>query len=321
VSEPLVRTVERHLENLVDVYPDRHPGRPGNSAANDYVEAVLGEHGWAVESVDLEALDCETGAARLTIEGSDQLILPGPTLGQVTDVGAVRGTVVGLLQDQTDRSVLVLLDNGLRTHADDEGRFTLFPVPAGQHRIAAVSSGCGVAVGELEMIPGQELAVQLHLPAPVQLGATAKPSGRESTRSEGVAVGVLTAADIKRMKVSTVEEAIRRVSPRMLMTTGADYGRGMRVEGARGTNSIVGSNVPLIFVDGIRLDQASTMSLHSVNVEEVDRIEIVKGASGGWAYGQGGANGVIRIYTRNSSASIDPNTPPEACGFTFSEKG
>jgi hypothetical protein len=249
------------------------------------------------------------------------LLFPAAVGGQDTDVGALRGTVVGLLQDQTDRSVLVLLDNGMSTHADSEGDFTLFPVPAGPHRIAAISSGCSVAVGEIEMISGQEMAIQLHLPAPVQLGSQAKPSEREAARSSGVAMGVLTAADIKRMKVSSVEEAIRRVSPRMLMTTGADYGRGMRVEGARGTTSIVGSKEPLIFVDGIRLDATSTISLHSLNVEEVDRIEIVRGASGGWAYGQGGANGVIRIFTRNSSSNINANTPPEACEFTFSERG
>lgn len=252
---------------------------------------------------------------------ASQFLFPAIMLAQGREVGALHGTVVGLLSSQTDRSVLVLLDNGMRTHADGEGSFTLFPVPAGPHRIAAISSGCSVAIGEIEMVSGQELTIQLHLPAPVQLASTAKPSERDAARSSGVAMGVLTATDIKRMKVSSVEEAIRRVAPRMLMTTGADYGRGMRIEGARGTNSIVGSKEPLIFVDGVRLDATSTMSLHSLNVEEVDRIEIVRGASGGWAYGQGGANGVIRIFTRNSSARINADTPPEACGFTFSEKG
>jgi hypothetical protein len=252
---------------------------------------------------------------------SSQIFLVGVALGQVTDAGGIQGTVAGLLPDQPGRSVLVLLDNGLSTYANNEGRFFLFPVPEGKHRIAAISSGCNVAVGEVEMRRGQELAIQLHLPAPVRLGAPLEPSGRMKSRSSGVAVGVLTAADIQRMKVSTVEEAIRRVSPRMLMTKGADYGRGMRVEGARGSTTIVGSNVPLIFVDGIRLDHTSTTTLHSINVEAVERIEIVRGASGGWAYGQGGANGVIRIYTRNSSAVVDATTPPEACGFTFSKGG
>jgi len=106
----------------------------------------------------------------------------------------------------------------------------------------------------------------------------------------------------------------------MLMTTGADYGKGMRVEGTRGSTTIVGSNVPLIFADGVRLDQSLTMRLHSINVDAVRRIEIVRGAPGGWAYDQGGANGVIRIHTRSSSPSVDATTAPEACGFIFSKR-
>jgi len=41
MPEPLVADIERHLAALVSGHPDRHPGRPGNTAANDYAEAVL----------------------------------------------------------------------------------------------------------------------------------------------------------------------------------------------------------------------------------------------------------------------------------------
>jgi len=78
MSEPLVSVIERHLDALVTGHPDRHVGRPGNLAANDYAEAVLREHGWAVDSVDFEALDCDTGAAQLRISGRDFDIEPGP---------------------------------------------------------------------------------------------------------------------------------------------------------------------------------------------------------------------------------------------------
>ena len=77
MSKPLVSAIERHLDALVMGHPDRHVGRPGNLAANDYAEAVLREYGWAVESVDFEALDCETGAARLTIDEQDFEVQPG----------------------------------------------------------------------------------------------------------------------------------------------------------------------------------------------------------------------------------------------------
>lgn len=74
----LVAAVERHLAGLVDGHADRHPGRPGNVAANDYAESVLLAHGWAVESVDFEALDAELGPARLMVDDHAFDVRPGP---------------------------------------------------------------------------------------------------------------------------------------------------------------------------------------------------------------------------------------------------
>ncbi len=100
MSEPLVATIERHLAALVDGYPDRHPGRPGNTAANDYAEAVLRSHRWGVESVDFEVLDAVPGVAQLSIGGRAFEILPGPytvpvatsaTLVPIDSLGALEG--------------------------------------------------------------------------------------------------------------------------------------------------------------------------------------------------------------------------------------
>ena len=49
----------------------------------------------------------------------------------------------------------------------------------------------------------------------------------------------------------------------------------------------------------------------------VRRIDVSRGASGGWRYGMQGANGVIVITTRNAPAEHPQDTPPEACGFVF----
>ena len=78
MPEPLTTAVEHHLTALVDGHPDRHPGRPGNTAANDYAESVLRDLGWAVESVDFEVLDAKLGPARLTVDGRAFEVLPGP---------------------------------------------------------------------------------------------------------------------------------------------------------------------------------------------------------------------------------------------------
>jgi aminopeptidase YwaD len=78
MREPLVKTVERHLEAIVDGYPDRHVGGPGNIAAVVYAGSVFEQHGWVVDAVDFEALDCALGPATFSVEGRPLEVWPGP---------------------------------------------------------------------------------------------------------------------------------------------------------------------------------------------------------------------------------------------------
>ena len=74
---------------------------------------------------------------------------------------------------------------------------------------------------------------------------------------------------------------------------------GLEVNGTslriRGDRSILGSNEPLILVDGIATDDISYIS-----PDEVERIDILKDASSTAIYGSRGANGVILITLRKS---------------------
>lgn len=62
----------------------------------------------------------------------------------------------------------------------------------------------------------------------------------------------------------------------------------------RGQSSVNGSNEALIVVDGV---QNSTRSLLMINPADVQRIEVLKGASAA-IYGMRGANGVLVVTTR-----------------------
>lgn len=62
----------------------------------------------------------------------------------------------------------------------------------------------------------------------------------------------------------------------------------------RGINSIMGSNEPLLVIDGI---PTSMDAINSIPVQDVERIEILKGPSAAM-YGSRGANGVIAIHTK-----------------------
>lgn len=74
---------------------------------------------------------------------------------------------------------------------------------------------------------------------------------------------------------------------------------GLEVNGTtlriRGDRSILGSNEPLILVDGVVTDDIGYIS-----PDEVERIDVLKDASSTAIYGSRGANGVILITTRKS---------------------
>jgi TonB-linked SusC/RagA family outer membrane protein len=62
----------------------------------------------------------------------------------------------------------------------------------------------------------------------------------------------------------------------------------------RTANSIATGQKPLIIVDGIILEGG----LADVNTEDIERIEVAKGAAGASLYGSRAANGVIQIFTK-----------------------
>ena len=71
----------------------------------------------------------------------------------------------------------------------------------------------------------------------------------------------------------------------------------------RGPQTIFDNRMPLVILDGMRLDAASDLfggaaRLEDLNPEEIESIEVIPGAASTAVYGPGAANGVIVIKTR-----------------------
>lgn len=66
----------------------------------------------------------------------------------------------------------------------------------------------------------------------------------------------------------------------------------------RGATSLTGSQDPLIVIDGT----ISTLnSMADISSEDIERVEVVKGAAASSLYGSNGANGVIQVFTRRGA--------------------
>ena len=76
---------------------------------------------------------------------------------------------------------------------------------------------------------------------------------------------------------------------------GADNPGALQIRGA------LAEGAPLIFVDGVELETGSD-ALSSLNPDDIESIEVIKGEAAADLYGERAENGVIRILTIESPA-------------------
>lgn len=117
----------------------------------------------------------------------------------------------------------------------------------------------------------------------------------KSVRKEDLtgAVSVVGIKDLEKSPLVNVDQALQgRVSGVQLTQSSGAPGAGLKIR-VRGSNSITGSNSPLVVVDGL-ID----VDINSVNPSDIQSISVLKDASSSAIYGNRAANGVIIITTK-----------------------
>jgi TonB-dependent SusC/RagA subfamily outer membrane receptor len=147
--------------------------------------------------------------------------------------------------------------------------------------------------------------------------ATADTSDRlfgnhQLPRSLGASVGVIDSAMIASSFARTLSELLAaRVPGVSVMRSSGIVGGGSRVR-LRGATGIYATREPIVVVDGVRVDamqNAPGLSiggqqpsrLDDIDIDQIARIEVLRGPAASALYGTNGAGGVIRITTRAAS--------------------
>lgn len=108
----------------------------------------------------------------------------------------------------------------------------------------------------------------------------------------------VTEKAISEVPVSNIQLALQgRAAGVEVQRTGTRPGDGAQIR-IRGIRSILGSNDPLIVVDGIPFAGA----INDINPDDISTFDILKDASATAIYGSRGANGVILITTKRGKA-------------------
>ncbi len=117
-------------------------------------------------------------------------------------------------------------------------------------------------------------------------------------------VTVITAEELRRLGASTIQEAIARTPG---VTFSDQQGFGLASDGTLNLRGVVNSSRTnaLVLVDGIRQNRITGDEVHwqSIPVDQVERIEILRGSSG-LIYGEGALAGVINIVTKQTSEQL-----------------
>ncbi|MGI9181087.1 MAG: TonB-dependent receptor domain-containing protein [Longimicrobiaceae bacterium] len=232
----------------------------------------------------------------------------------------IQGTVVDAATQRPLPNVAVQIRGTQQgTLTDNGGRYTIIArVQPGAHTLQYSMIGRGqqtraVTLGaertvRIEPVTLQETAVQLE---EIVVTGTGAPTQR---RALGNAVSTVSGENVTASSAVTVDAALAgKVPGAQIMSNSGTPGGGVSVR-LRGTSSIIGGAEPLYIVDGVIVDNSADQPINfgyrsnpsnrlaDLNPNDIERIEVLKGAAAAALYGSRANNGVIQIFTKRGAA-------------------
>ncbi|MCG6955173.1 MAG: SusC/RagA family TonB-linked outer membrane protein [Gemmatimonadetes bacterium] len=237
-------------------------------------------------------------------------MLARPATAQET--GRVTGQVTSAQNMRPLEGAQVSLEGtGMGGLANSEGRYLILNVPAGTYTVRVTMIGYGTARQQVTVAAGQVTTqdftlneTALALDEIVVTGTAAAVRAKEV----GNSLDAITSHELEDIPVRNTDDILAGRAPGVtIMTNSGQPGAGATVK-IRGISSISGTKEPLIYVDGVRIYNEPTRAgwgartastpLQDIAADDIDRVEVVKGAAATTLYGTEAAAGVIQIFTK-----------------------
>ncbi len=213
-------------------------------------------------------------------------------------------TITGVISDDEDKplpgaTIYVKSDNSYHAITDVYGKYTII-VPKDAKFL--VISYVGFEKKTIKIDGRTKINVSMssdskELEAVVVSGVAGKTSVKKLT----VTVAHVDEETLKRVPATSAASALQGKVPGVsVKSTSGQPGSGSNIQ-LRGATSLLGNNSPLVIVDGIMVQT----SLADMNSDDIESIEVVKGAAASALYGSKAAGGVIVITTKRGSKGKD----------------
>ena len=239
-------------------------------------------------------------------------------------------TVRGTVKDATGQGVVGASVFVQGTHngtiADMDGSYTLTNAKVGDK----IEFSCIGYASQVIIWIGGDLNVVLDEDSELLEGTVVTALGiRKDEKRVGYAVSSINAETLNNTVSPSLGSALYGKAAGVRVTTAPGGATGAISINVRGISSITGTSQPLIVVDGVPVrngdannsdywsdQRVQSNGLTDINVEDIENLTILKGASATSLYGSEGANGVVLITMKqgkkNSGVHVDFNASVQA---------
>ncbi|WP_242928346.1 SusC/RagA family TonB-linked outer membrane protein [Pontibacter vulgaris] len=239
-------------------------------------------------------------------------LLSQPVFAQTT-----RYTVSGTVTDARTKSplpgvVVKFQNSNTATATDASGKYNLSAnLAAGTYQLTFSYIGFKPATKSVVLGASATVTVDAQISEDVvgldEVVVTGT-SVATSKKQLGNAISTVSAAALQNSVATSVDQALSgKVSGAQISQNSGNPAGGISVR-LRGTSTVVGSGDPLYIVDGVIINNGSPElidlggyaqnRLVDINPNDIDRIEIIKGAAAAAIYGSRASNGVVQIFTK-----------------------
>ena len=248
-------------------------------------------------------------------------------------VGAVTGRVLDDRSGQPLAAVEVYIEIlGIGVLTQQNGRYLLQNVRPGTYTVQVQRIGYRVASQEVTVGDGQTVVADFTLAEEAlaldAIVVTGTPAGTQ-LRAIGNAVGRVQAEALTEVApIASVQDLLGGREAGLTFARGSGNigtGSGIRI---RGVSSVAMGSQPLIYVDGVRVDNVANggpnlrdgpqvSTLDDFSPDEIESIEIIKGPAAATLYGTEASAGVIQIITKRGQAGAPQFDVSVRSGLTW----
>ena len=235
------------------------------------------------------------------------------------------GTITGTVVDRGNRRPLpgvqvTIAGTGatVGTLSNAQGAFRIVNVTAGARLVRTRLIGYGASSQSVTVTPGGSAAVTFELSQSALELSEVVTTGTGGSQVEARKLGN-TVASVQaptNAPITNFSDILQGREPGVvLLPSSGTTGEGSRIR-IRGSASLSQSNEPIVYVDGVRIDNGGGFGngyvgtggggrpsrLDDIDPSSVEKIEVLKGAAAATLYGTEASNGVLLITTKRGTS-------------------